>query len=261
MFFQFSQLFWLFADPPTLLALLALFGLLCLKTAWKWLGQSLIFTVLAILMLIAVTPVSHLAMHAMEARFPPWRDTGPTVDGIVVLGGSISPELYFTYAGSGFNSASGRLVGAADLAKRFKSARVVYSGGPAGAPRDEAEASKEILMALGVEESRIEIERESLNTFENAKFSKSVAKPKRGERWLLVTSALHMPRAMGCFRAAGFDVEAYPVDFHMPDLKNISLDNLGLVNGLSITSSVYHEFVGMIVYRLTRKTDALYPAP
>ena len=261
MFFQVSQLFWLIADPPTLLAVVALIGLACLKTAWKRLGKTLIFIVLVILTLIAVTPASHMAMRALETRFPPWRDSGAGVDGIVVLGGSISPELYFNHAASGFNSASGRLIGAADLAKRFKNARVVYTGGPSGAPRDEAEASKQILVALGVEESRIEIERESLNTFENAQFSKRVAEPKPGERWLLVTSALHMPRAIGCFRAAGFGVEAYPVDYHMPDWTDFSLDNLGLVNGLSITSSVYHEAVGMIVYRLTGKTDTFYPAP
>ena len=261
MFFQISQLFWLFADPPTLLAVAALVGLVLLKTAWKRLGQSLIFTVLMILMLIAVTPVSHMTLRALESRFPKWQDAGAPIDGIVVLGGSISPELYFDHTASGLNSASGRLVAAADLAKRFKNARLVYTGGPAAAPRDEAEASKQILMALGVEESRIEIERDSLNTFENAQFSKRTAKPKPGERWLLVTSAMHMPRAIGCFRAAGFEVEAYPVDYHMPDWKNFSLDNLGLVNGLSITSSVYHEFVGMIVYRLTGKTNALYPAP
>lgn len=129
MFFQISQLFWLFADPPTLLAVAALVGLVLLKTAWKWLGQSLIFTVLMILALIAVTPVSHMTMHALEARFPKWQNAGAQIDGIVVLGGSISPELYFDHAASGLNSASGRLVAAADLAKRFKNARLVYTAG------------------------------------------------------------------------------------------------------------------------------------
>ena len=60
---------------------------------------------------------------------------------------------------------------------------------------------------------RIELEGKSRNTAENATFSKALANPKPGERWLLVTSAHHMPRSVGCFRRAGFAVEAYPVDW------------------------------------------------
>ena len=61
--------------------------------------------------------------------------------------------------------------------------------------------------------SRLTLEDRSRNTIENAVYSKALAQPKPGERWLLVTSALHMPRAMGAFRQAGFAVEAYPVDY------------------------------------------------
>jgi DUF218 domain len=41
--------------------------------------------------------------------------------------------------------------------------------------------------------------------------TKAIVEPKRGDRWLLVTSAYHMPRAIGVFRKAGFPVEPYPV--------------------------------------------------
>ena len=53
----------------------------------------------------------------------------------------------------------------------------------------------------------------SRTTWENAVNSRDLLKPKPGERFLLVTSSFHMPRSMGAFRMAGFEVEAYPVDW------------------------------------------------
>ena len=57
------------------------------------------------------------------------------------------------------------------------------------------------------------MERRARNTLENAEFAKALAVPRPGERWLLVTSAFHMPRSVGLFRKAGFNVEPYPVDW------------------------------------------------
>ena len=78
----------------------------------------------------------------------------------------------------------------------------------------EADYLYPLLDSFGVPRERVTLENRSRNTYENAVFAKELAKPKPGERWLLVTSALHMPRAIGCFRRAGFPVEAYPVDWH-----------------------------------------------
>ena len=66
---------------------------------------------------------------------------------------------------------------------------------------------------LDVPQDRIIVERKSRNTVENAAFTKQLVMPKPGERWLLVTSAMHMPRAVGVFRKAGFAVDAYPVGY------------------------------------------------
>jgi len=70
------------------------------------------------------------------------------------------------------------------------------------AVRDQAEKgatfedSAALFESLGVDKSRLLMERSSRNTEENAKFSKVLAAPKSGERWWLVTSAYHMPRAL-----------------------------------------------------------------
>src|SRR5690606_36369683 len=77
----------------------------------------------------------------------------------------------------------------------------------------DAEAAPRLLVALGVEEDRLELEGRSRDTFENASFSKQIAAPQAGETWLLVTSAFHMPRAVGVFRKAGFPIVPWPVDY------------------------------------------------
>ena len=77
----------------------------------------------------------------------------------------------------------------------------------------EAAATRGCSSRDGLDARRILVETRSRNTYENAVYSKELAQPQPGQIWLLVTSANHMPRAVGCFRAVGFDVIPYPVDY------------------------------------------------
>ena len=124
----------------------------------------------------------------------------------------------------------------------------------------EAPLIARLLESFGVAPERIVFEDRSRNTAENAQFSRELVKPKRGERWLLVTSAYHMPRAVGCFRRVGFMVEAYPVDWQTPGW--IALTSVtDLSEGLSRTDLAVHEWVGLIAYWVTGRTEALFPGP
>src|SRR4030067_3176381 len=112
------------------------------------------------------------------------------------------------------------MVEAALLAQLYPEAKIVFSGGDAGIlhrPGNEAEGAEPLLTALGVAHDRLILEAKSRDTYENAAFLKEeltrLGELGPGERWLLITSAYHMPRAMGAFRAAGFDVEPWPVDY------------------------------------------------
>ena len=102
---------------------------------------------------------------------------------------------------------------AAALARRYPNAKVLFTGGSVEILREptvEADAAGMVLRDLGVGGDRLLLERKARNTAENAVLAKQLADPKPGERWLLVTSAWHMPRAMGLFRKVGFDVEPWP---------------------------------------------------
>jgi uncharacterized SAM-binding protein YcdF (DUF218 family) len=105
------------------------------------------------------------------------------------------------------------------------------------------------------------MDRRARNTQENAEFAKALAAPKSGERWLLVTSAYHMPRAVGLFRKAGFAVEPYPVDWRMgltaalPNFRILSVDGLGYVD------TGIREWIGLLAYRIAGKTSEFFPGP
>jgi uncharacterized SAM-binding protein YcdF (DUF218 family) len=92
-------------------------------------------------------------------------------------------------------------------------------------------------------------------------FSKELADPKPGERWLLVTSGYHMPRSIGVFREAGFDVEAYPVDFRTRGAVDLTLPFMSVGDGLRRTDTAMREWVGLLVYWLTGRTSELFPKP
>ena len=163
------------------------------------------------------------------------------------------------------NEAGDRMIAAVALARKHPEARVVFTGGSAavfGSALREADVAQRLFVELGLAPERLTLERESRNTAENARFTRDLVQPIPGERWLLVTSASHMPRAMGLFRKAGFDVTPYPVDYQTTglrgDYRGVYLD---VSEKLSMTSRALREYAGLAAYWLTGRIDELLPAP
>ena len=180
--------------------------------------------------------IGHLVFVGLEQRFPHWRnDSDRPIAGIIALGGSFNG---LRLPGERFDAAVG-------LGKTFSEARVVFSGREETAGGADARAA---FQAKGIEADRITIEGRSANTAENAAFSATVLQPKKEERWILITSAFHMPRAIGTFRKAGFAVEAYPVEYLTADS--------GTEN-----RKAAKEIMGLIYYRVTGQSDRLFPGP
>jgi uncharacterized SAM-binding protein YcdF (DUF218 family) len=105
------------------------------------------------------------------------------------------------------------------------------------------------------------IESRSRTTRENALFSRRLVEPHEGERWLLVTSAWHMPRSVGCFRQAGFPVVPYPVDYRTRGPQDRWRTFSSLSEGLRRLDLATKEWIGLLGYRLAGYTDALFPGP
>jgi uncharacterized SAM-binding protein YcdF (DUF218 family) len=264
MFFVLSKVLGFVVVPSNVILGIGIAGMLLLLTRFRRAGVRMMVVSLLLLLVIGITPIGMALISALENRFPPGKDGGPPIAGIIVLGGPINTRMS---AARGLLSISGeveRLLEGANLAKRHPSARLVFTGGnPSlfGADPPEAVYAVQLFEQLGVPRDRIVLEEKSRNTAENAEFTRRLVDPKPGERWLLVTSAMHMPRSVGAFRQAGFPVEAYPVDWHtLPDqnLFGLSRDLLGGIGALNWAA---HEIIGMIAYWATGRSSGLFPGP
>jgi uncharacterized SAM-binding protein YcdF (DUF218 family) len=264
MFFYLSKIAGFFALPSNLLLTLGLLGVVLLCTRYARGGRRLLIASVVLTAIAGLSPLGNMLILPLEQRFPPWNEAGGAPDGIIVLGGAIGPELSITRNEVSLNESAERVTVVAALARKYPKARIVYSGGNGGLlVRDgnEAEFALELLQSFGIDSARMVGEDRSRNTVENARFSKQVADPKPGERWLLVTSAYHMPRSIGVFRKAGFEVEAYPVDFRTRGAVDalIPFGNVG--DGLRRTDTAMREWVGLVAYWAAGNSSALFPGP
>jgi uncharacterized SAM-binding protein YcdF (DUF218 family) len=264
LFFFLSKTLGIMLLPVNFLIGIGLLGAILLATRFSSLGRKLLMVSALLLAICGFSPLGNLVLYPLESRFPPWDAARGAPDGIVVLGGSIDADLSVAHGTAAFTAAAGRLIEAAALAHRYPNARVIFSGGSANlisADAREADYAADIFESLGVSRERLTMERRSRNTQENAEFSKAIAAPKSGERWLLVTSAYHMPRSVGLFRKAGFAVEPYPVDWRTGKPEDILEFSPVAVEGLERTDIGIREWIGLTAYWVTGKIDDLLPAP
>jgi uncharacterized SAM-binding protein YcdF (DUF218 family) len=265
MFFILSKLLGVLVIPSNLVVEIGLLGIVLLLTPFRRLASWLVVTSVVLTAVAGFSPLGNVLILPLEDRFPPWDPSRGAPDGIVVLGGSIIPEIAVARGDeSGLNEAGERITATVALAHKYPNARIIFSGGNASlfanAPSEAAVAFRQ-MVALGVAPDRITAEEQSRNTIENAVFSRLLANPQRGERWILVTSAYHMPRAMAAFRAAGFPIEAYPVDWRTRGWMDLQKGFPTLSEGLRRTDAATREWIGLVVYRLTGRSTQLLPGP
>jgi uncharacterized SAM-binding protein YcdF (DUF218 family) len=231
----------------------------------KTFGRRLLITSIALFAICGFSPLGKWLLYPLEQRFPPWDAARGAPDGIIVLGGAIDPALSAAHGRAAFIRAADRIVATAALARQYPNARILFSGGNANLVSDdsarEADYAIAVFESLGIPRERLTMERRSRNTLENAEFSKAVANPKAGERWLLVTSAYHMPRSIGLFRKAGFAVEPYPVDWRVGGFSDLLTFSSVAVEGLERTDIAVREWIGLTAYWATGKIDTPLPGP
>jgi uncharacterized SAM-binding protein YcdF (DUF218 family) len=264
MFFVLSKTLGFFLVPSNLIIASGALGLGLSFSKRQRMGGWLLACCVAALLICGFSPIGALLLLPLETRFSPWNpDTGDPA-GIIVLGGGLDPELTAERGTPAMGSSGARIVVAAELAYRYPKARLVYVGGNASlrpvAP-SEADVAEDIFKNLGVREDRVQLERNSRNTDENVRFVVKLVNPTPCEPWLLVTSASHIPRSIGLFRKAGFSVEPYPVDWGTGRWSDIYKFQADFISGLVLTDKAAHEWLGLIAYRLTGKTDELFPSP
>ena len=250
--------------PLNFLLFMGLCGLLLGLTRFAQAGRRIAVAAALLLLVAAFSPLSALILRPLEDRFP--QPAGmPEPTGIVVLGGALDEDLGLARGQPTLIEAGARLTSGVALALRYPLARLVFTGGSANldgsSAAAEAQGVRDLWLSLGVPGARMTFEDRSRNTYENATMTRAIVQPKPGERWWLVTSAAHMPRSIGIFRHVGWAMTAYPVDYRtFGDGRDAKPTTLAL-DSLRRLDVALHEWVGLLVYRLTGKTDTLFPAP
>lgn len=257
--FFLSKVAWFLASPSNLLTLTALFGALAARRRW---GRRLCLSSLLLLAALGLLPAGHWLLLPLENRFPAYRDDGAPIAGVIVLGGGVHPNTSFARDQLAVGEAAERVLAMAELARRHPEARIVFSGGAGSVRRTappEADAVARYGAALGIDVGRITFENRSRNTAENASETRALLDPGPGQRWLLVTSAWHMPRAMGAFRKQGFSVVPYPVDYRTGARGDLFAPEASVATGLDRLDTAVREWLGLVSYRLGGRTEALFP--
>jgi uncharacterized SAM-binding protein YcdF (DUF218 family) len=246
--------------------LLVTLGVVLLYTRQKTFGRGLLSFAVIVAFLTIFLPVHTWLAGPLEGRFPRLTEFPAEIDGILVLGGAVDELLTAAHEQPALNRAAERMTESVSLARRYPVAKLVFSGGSSlvnqtdvSLTLKEADVAKRLFENLGVDTSRVVLESESRNTWENAVNTKALVQPQEGETWLLVTSAQHMPRSMGIFRKVGWEVIPYPTDYRV--IAGRQQLNMGFVEKLQIIDDACKEWVGMLSYYLMGRTSAVFPKP
>jgi uncharacterized SAM-binding protein YcdF (DUF218 family) len=263
---SFRWVVWSLASPSQLILAMLAIGLLLLawRRATKW-AAGLLWMGGVGLFAFGVLPTSIYLTHLLETRFPqpmlPAR-----VDGIVLLAGAERAAASQAYGTPQVGFDGGRYLTLLQLAQRYPQARIVYSGGrreqPGKGPLEtQAAVAEHIFRDVGIDPRRVTFDERSADTCASGRNAYTVARPHQGEVWVLVTSALHMPRSVACFRAGGWP-EIVPLPANYASVAGgWNLGSVQIASNLQLLDDAGHEWLGLLFYRVTGRTDELLPAP
>ena len=172
----------------------------------------------------------------------------PKADAIVVLGGATRGDTYWSSMAD-LNAAADRLTHAVSLYKAKKAPLVLLSGGSTTGSRSEAEQLRDYMVLMGLPDRALLMERQSLDTQQNARYSALILQGRDVRRILLVTSAYHMSRAVPLFERQGFEVIPAPTDYQrlvgIPAVPRW----LPTADDLWRSTAAIKEYVGFLYYR------------
>lgn len=258
-FFIASKLIWALISPDSLIVILGAGAWFALVVGWTKLSRHLLAACALLLISVAAFPVGEWLIYPLENRFPANAALPAQADGIIVLGGSMDPTKSEAWGQSEIGAAAERLTTLMYMAQLYPQAQIVYTGGSGSVTNQqfkEADYARFLFEQLNMGERAILYETESRNTAENASNSKVLVNPSPSQEWILVTSAFHMPRSVGIFCQAQWPVTAYPVD-HYSRRGDLLRLNFAFADNLGVLRTAMREWVGLIAYRITGRTDRL----
>jgi uncharacterized SAM-binding protein YcdF (DUF218 family) len=263
MFFILSKIFWLMAQPISMIFLLLVVALVALWLGRRRLAGTLLVLAMLIHGVVTYTSFGAVLLQPLENRFAVPANPPTQVGAIVILGGSTMGRVSAARQVAELNDAGDRLTTGLFLARKYPTAKIVLSGGSGllmGDLESEAEIVARFMVQQGIAGDRLVLEDQSRNTAENALFTRETIGTVEGDI-ILVTSAFHMPRSVGLFHKNGMDVVPWPTDYRTPGNMGFEIDIANLTLNLDITTIAIREWIGLAAYHWTGRTDNFLPSP
>ena len=240
------------------LALWWALALLMLLLRWRKLAMTMLWGGLLVLGLLGFEAGPHALLRALENRYPlPTAEAVGRHVGVIVLGGATEhPGIYQAHGQVPLGDAAERMSVPVGLMRQHPKLQLVFSGGEGrllATGVSEAELAKAFYQRQGVDMGRVVLEGGSRTTRENARQVAALLGERCRQPWLLVTSAWHMARSVPEFEAVGCRVTPYPVDFRTGDATPWT--EYSLARSLLLWQTALHEWLGLLVYRMTLDDD------
>lgn len=262
-----SRGIWTIIQPSNLLFIMLIVGYFLSRYAHKnsklnKLAFKIIPLSLTILFFAGFTNLSAWILWPLEGRFHEYTNKinqGP-YSGIIVLAGSEKASISTYSDQAALNHGAERLIEAAALARKFPTLPIIHSGGIRNDPDEfsENDVARIFFKQAAIDLSRIRFDGKSYNTHTNATMSRELIRQSENKKWLLVTSAFHMPRSVGAFREAGINIQPYPVDYKTT-LKFGDIFSIDFSGNLFTFDLAIHEYIGLFAYYITGRSSSLYP--
>lgn len=206
---------------------------------------------LTLLYAFALPLVADLLWRGLEAGVVgTYRPEGEPYEAAILLGGPADNNARDLPEAFAYNENVERVLATYELLRTGRALAAIASSGPIDPPwraPSEAHLLVEQLARWGVDRERLVVEPQSRNTVENARETAKIVRARGYKRLVLITSAYHMPRALGCFRAAGLEVDTLPVDYRAP--LTIGRSPLPRADALARSTMALRELAGRLIYR------------
>jgi uncharacterized SAM-binding protein YcdF (DUF218 family) len=259
-FFVASKLFWVVVRPESWLVFMLCLALIEVRRGLMRRATGFLVTCFALIGSIGIFPLGEAVVRPLESRFPA-SPALTTPAGIVILGGAEGAQASRISGLPELNQAGERLLLGLALARSYPEAQVIFTGGSGALlthGHSGADVAERIFAQMGLPQSRTLLENASRNTAENATLTLKLLDGGHDGPWVIVTSAFHMPRAIGTFCAAGWEnLVPYPVDFRGGGISSLGWN---FAEGLSLLNTGVKEWLGLVAYRMTGRMSTLFTA-
>jgi uncharacterized SAM-binding protein YcdF (DUF218 family) len=261
-FFYLSKYFWLLISPDSLFVILLTLCLLLFLLRQTKKATILLVLLTFCILFLSFFSVGDWMLYPLESRFQHNPELPDQIDGIIVLGGPVIPDRSVEWQQLETNQFHERFSSFIQLAQLYPDARLVFTGGNASTDADNptsAQIAEAYFLKSGISAQRLIIENKARNTAENASYSRLLLNPQANETWLMITTAFHMPRAIGVFCQQNWKVIPYPVD-HQTLPSKLYRPQFSLIAHANHLILASHEWLGLLAYYLSGKTNQLFPA-